>query len=158
MEPYDRDITNSSSKGTGFLERGCSARHQIKHEVDKFVCKHRWCKSPHSFYCSTALLLYCPALPSGQHWARSFDTSVENNGEPESGTLIAADSVVVFCNEHIKKTDETELKQCWYRMFEQHLLKIKSRVQVAYEKRLRFFRGHTFLKTTYNLFLTALAV
>jgi hypothetical protein len=44
-----------------------------------------------------------PTLPGGQHWVRSFDTSVENSGEPESGTLIAADSVVVFCNEHIKE-------------------------------------------------------
>ena len=51
-----------------------------------------------------------PTLPSGQHWVRSFDTSVENSGEPESGTVIAADSVVVFCNEQIKKTDGTELK------------------------------------------------
>jgi isoamylase len=44
-----------------------------------------------------------PSLPSGQHWVRSFDTSVENSGKPESGTLIAADSVVVFCNEHIEE-------------------------------------------------------
>jgi hypothetical protein len=41
MEPHDRDITNVSSKGTGFFEWRCSAKHQIKHEVDEFVCKHR---------------------------------------------------------------------------------------------------------------------
>ena len=41
-----------------------------------------------------------PTLPGGQHWVRSFDTSVENSDEPGSGTLIAADSVVVFCNEY----------------------------------------------------------
>jgi isoamylase len=44
-----------------------------------------------------------PTLPGGQHWVRSFDTSVENSGEPESGTLIKADSVVVFCNEHVEE-------------------------------------------------------
>jgi glycogen operon protein len=44
-----------------------------------------------------------PTLPGGQHWVRSFDTSVENSGEPESGTLIAADSVVVFCNKHVEE-------------------------------------------------------
>jgi glycogen operon protein len=44
-----------------------------------------------------------PALPSDQHWVRSFDTSAENSNEPERGTVIAADSVVVFCNEQIKE-------------------------------------------------------
>ena len=44
-----------------------------------------------------------PTLPGGQHWVRNFDTSVENSDEPESGTLIKADSVVVFCNEHVEE-------------------------------------------------------
>ena len=43
-----------------------------------------------------------PNLPIGEHWVRSFDTGAADATKPISGTLIKANSVVVFSKERIK--------------------------------------------------------
>jgi len=43
-----------------------------------------------------------PSLPIGEHWVRSFDTGAADATKPISGTLIKANSVVVFSKERIK--------------------------------------------------------